>query len=94
MNKILLLGITIALSILLVVSMAYGTSQNKFGDCKPLDQSCNKLNHVIKQNDWLICAELHKGSHMYYNSDGWSKKLDHETAYNMDDLKKICGEIP
>lgn len=63
--------------------------------CGGILQSQNDcFNHIIKQNDWLICSELHKATGNYVRSDDWGKFPEKETAYKYDGLIRLCGEIP
>lgn len=67
----------------------------KYGWGTCLDLAMYEQNkHIIKQNDWIICSELHKGTHGYLASDNWGDMPDKRTAHNYDNLIKLCGEIP
>jgi hypothetical protein len=88
-------------SIVLVIIFAFAGNggityekSDNFGDCSILlydYDSCIRANHIIKQNDWLICSELHKGTRIYEYDYKWESET---TALESTDLIRICGEIP
>jgi len=97
-NKALAVVIVVLLYIAFTVFLSFVYADNdKFNDCNWLSyeyDSCTRLDHVIKQNDWIICSELHKASHGFNASDNWGEFPEKKTAYRYDELIKICGEIP
>lgn len=58
-------------------------------------RECIMLNHIIKQNDWIICAESHIPTR-YYKYEWRAIVTDDSNvnANNYSELVKICGERP
>ena len=87
----ILAGITIFCAIYFTQPAYSNTNINECGLLTPQYMCFDK---IIKQNDWIICAELHKSTKTFTSSDDWGKFPEKKTAYDYNGLIKLCGEIP
>lgn len=106
MNRAIIYGLSVTpLSITLFAMIFFMTGTNVIATDNSLQsecpnwsasaRECQMLNHIIKQNDWLICAEIHRNSHGYSHDGAWGKfELGVNVYQNFEQLKQICGEIP
>lgn len=58
-----------------------------WGTCLDL-ATWEQNNYIIKQNNWLICAELHK------KTASFGGAFDNTYATNREKLIDVCGETP
>ena len=88
----ILAGMTIFCAIYFTQPAYSSPNKNECGILTPQYMCFDK---IIKQNDWLICAEIHRNSHGYTPDGRWGKfELGVNVYQNSEQLKQICGEIP